>query len=156
MTYTADYTVSGSTLTISASRPAPSASDVLIFFSNLTAGSPNTSGSSGTSGSAGTSGVAGAYSIVSVTSTPYNATQTSGQPVLLVNTTTAGSNVTINLPTAVSNTAQFVVKKVDSGAFSVIIDGNSTQTIDGSLTATMSVPYQSINMISDNSNWLII
>jgi len=98
----------------------------------------------------------GFYSIVSVTTTTYNAAQTTGNPVLLVNTVTAGGSVTINLPTAVSNKAIFTIKKIDSGASSVVIDGNSTQTIDGSLTATITVPYTSITLVSDNSNWYII
>jgi hypothetical protein len=98
----------------------------------------------------------GVYNVVNVTSSTYNAAQTSGFPVLLVNTTTAASNVTVNLPTAVDNTAEFIIKKIDSSTYSVIVDASSTQTIDGSLTATLKIGYSSISLVSNNSNWFII
>jgi hypothetical protein len=100
-------------------------------------------------------GGGGGYTVVSVSSTPYNAAQTSGDIILLVDAATAGAT-TINLPTAVSNTAKFTIKKIDGGTNSVIIDGNSTETIDGGATASLLIPSASITLISNNSNWFII
>ena len=97
----------------------------------------------------------GGYTVVSVSSTPYTATQTSGDIVLLVDATTAGAT-TINLPTAVGNTAKFTIKKIDTGTNTVTIDGNSSETIDGSLTAVLKVPYVSVTLISNSSNWFVI
>jgi hypothetical protein len=62
----------------------------------------------------------------------------------------------MNLPTAVGNTAKITVKKTDSSANTVVVDANSTQTIDGSLTKTIEFQYTSITLISDNANWFII
>lgn len=103
-------------------------------------------------GGGGSSG----YTVVSITSTTYNAAQTTGSIVLLVDAATAGGNVTVNLPTAVGNTAQFTVKKIDSGSNTVIIDGNSTETIDGETTATIYMQYASLDLVNDNANWSVI
>lgn len=102
------------------------------------------------------SGTSSGYTVVSVTSATYNATQTSGEIVLLVDTATAGGNVTINLPTAVGNTAKFIIKKIDSGSNTITIDGDTTETIDGSTTATILYQYTRTTIISDNLNWYII
>ena len=100
-------------------------------------------------------GGGGGYTVVSVSSTPYNAAQTSGDIILLVDAATAGAT-TINLPTAVSNTAKFTVKKIDGGTNTVTVDANSTETIDGGATASILIPSASITLISNNSNWFII
>ena len=103
-----------------------------------------------TSGTVGGSG--SGYTVASVSTTPYTDTATSGTKVLLV---TASSAITINLPTAVGNTATYIIKKI-SGANSVTVDAFSTQTIDGGLTAVLNKVYESITLVSDNSNWQII
>jgi hypothetical protein len=100
-------------------------------------------------------GGGGGYTVVSVSSTPYNAAQTSGDIILLVDAATAGAT-TINLPTAVGNAAKFTIKKTDGGTNSVTVDGNGTETIDGGATATLLIPSASITLISNNSNWFII
>jgi len=92
------------------------------------------------------------YGFTNVTST-YTETATSGYKIILANTTSGGFN--INLPTAVGNTALIVIKKI-SGVSSLTIDGNGTETIDGSLSISISVENTSISLISNNANWLII
>ena len=98
----------------------------------------------------------GGYTIVNVITTTYNATQTSGTIVLLVDAATAAGNVTVNLPTAVGNTAEFIIKKIDSGVNTVTIDGSGAQTIDGTATKVTYTQYVSLSVVSDNSNWFII
>lgn len=72
------------------------------------------------------------------------------------NDATAASQ-TNNLPTAVGNPGQrFNFKKIDSTGNTVTIDGNGTETIDGSLTQVISVQYDSITIVSDNANWFIV
>jgi hypothetical protein len=122
---------------------------------------PSADGSNGqaltTNGSAtlswATVSSASGYSVSSV-STTTNVSATSGEIVYLVNATSG--SVTMNLPTAVGNTAKITVKKTDSSANTVVVDANSTQTIDGSLTKTIEFQYTSITLISDNANWFII
>ena len=90
------------------------------------------------------------YSPTSTTSV----TETSGEVVVLADATSG--NLTVNLPTAVANTAKISIKKIDSSANTVIIDGSTTETIDGSLTKTIEFQYTSVSLISNGSNWFII
>jgi hypothetical protein len=55
----------------------------------------------------------------------------------------------------VGNTAIIIIKKV-AGSGALTIDGNATQTIDGGTTATINKVYESITLISDNTNWQIV
>lgn len=61
---------------------------------------------------------------------------------------------TLTLPTAVSNTNRYIVK--NTGADTVTIATTSSQTIDGSSTASLPVANTSLELISDGSNWRII
>jgi hypothetical protein len=119
---------------------------------------PSADGTSGqflrTNGSGTLSwGAAGSATIYSPTTTT-TITELSGEVVVLADATSG--SLTVNLPTAVSNTAKITVKKIDSSANTVVIDGNSTQTIDGSLTKTIEFQYTSVTLISNGSNWFII
>ena len=61
---------------------------------------------------------------------------------------------TITLPTAVGITGQeFVIKNSGSGV--VTVDGNSTETIDGATTVDLN-QYDSITVVSDGANWIVI
>ena len=92
------------------------------------------------------------YTISTKTSN-YTETATSGEIILLGDTT--GGTFTITLPTAVSNTAKITIKK-KAGTAALTIDGNASETIDGGLTATLNKIYESITLVSDNANWQII
>jgi hypothetical protein len=89
-----------------------------------------------------------------VSSTPYNAAFVTGYPVLLVNATSA--SVTVNLPTAVGNSAAYSIKKTDSSVNTVTIDGSGSETIDGGDTAVLRRQYESITIVSDDTRWYII
>lgn len=91
--------------------------------------------------------------IVNVIATPYNPAYTTGDIILLVDCTTAGGPVTINLPTAVGNTAKYTIKKVDVGTDSVTTDANLAETIDGDLTAIILFKNTAFSIASDNTNW---
>ena len=75
--------------------------------------------------------------------------------VMLVDDDTAGSTVTITLPAASRTGRVYYIKKLGTTA-NVIIDGNSSETIDGATTSTLTTQYESITVISDGSNWHII
>lgn len=96
----------------------------------------------------------GVDTVISQTSATLSPTQTFGTIVILCNCTS--NSITINLPTAVGNTAIYILKKTDSSANTVTVDPNSTQTIDGGSTAVLQVQYESITVVSDNSNWMVI
>lgn len=61
---------------------------------------------------------------------------------------------TLTLPTAVGNTNRYTIKNV--GVNTVTIDTTAAQTIDDSATASLPVANTSIDIISNNSNWVII
>lgn len=62
--------------------------------------------------------------------------------------------VTINLPAAASMTGrELIIKKTDSSMNAVTIDPNSTETIDGSMTRTVSVQNELLRITSDGTNW---
>ena len=94
----------------------------------------------------------GGYTVTNQTTT-YNATATSG--TLIIKCDTTGGAFTVNLPTAVGNTATIIIKKT-AGTGAVTVDGSTTETIDGGLTATINKTYESITLISDNTNWQIV
>jgi hypothetical protein len=73
--------------------------------------------------------------------------------MVLVNLVGASNDVTITLPAASSN-AQVVVKIAGLAmGKEVIVDGNSSETIDGLVTRSMNTDYESMHLISDGSNW---
>jgi hypothetical protein len=101
---------------------------------------------------AATGGGGSAYVVTGV-STTYTETATSGTKIIKGNT--SGGAFTITLPTAVGNTATIIIKKT-AGTPSLTVDGAGTETIDGGLTAVINRVYESITLVSDNTNWLII
>lgn len=93
----------------------------------------------------------GSYSYtVTSRSTSYSETATSGDQYVLA----TGAAVTVTLPTAVGNTARFTFKLMVAGTMT--LDGAGSETIDGALTASTSVQYTAITIISDNANWVIV
>ena len=61
---------------------------------------------------------------------------------------------TLTMPTAVGNTNRYTVKNVGAGI--VTVNFNGAQKGDGSSTLSLPVQYQSLDLVSDNSNWNII
>lgn len=94
------------------------------------------------------------YTVVSQSGATYNAAQTSGEIVILCDCT--ANNITINLPTAVGNTAKFHIEKIDSSANSVTIDPNGSETVNGSSTAAIAIENMNLTIVSDGTNWRII
>lgn len=72
---------------------------------------------------------------------------------ILANATSAGFTITL-LPAATAGSG-FVqtFKKTDATNNTVIIDGNGSETIDGTLTLTLSAQYDTVTLICDGSNW---
>lgn len=60
---------------------------------------------------------------------------------------------TITLPTAVSNTNRYTIKNDHSA--NITVNTTSSQTIDGTTTILIA-PEDSVDIISDGSNWRII
>ena len=75
---------------------------------------------------------------------------------ILVNNSAA--DATITLPSASSASERiYNIKKIHSGeTYKVIIDGNSSETIDGATTYNLYIQYESVKIQSDGSNWHIL
>jgi hypothetical protein len=95
---------------------------------------------------AGSSGITRTITAISSPTTASAASLT--DYVYLVSGTT-----TLTLPTAVGNSNLYTIKNVSG---TTTIATTSSQTIDGSTTATLGVQYTSLSVVSDGSNWNII
>lgn len=91
--------------------------------------------------------------VVSVSGT-YNATQTSGEYLLMCDA--SGGNVTVNLPTASGNTAKFEIHKLDSSSNTVTVDPASTELIKGDSTLVISYQFSTATIVSSGSAWVIV
>lgn len=124
---------------------------------NLTITTTGTSGAStlvsGTlnipqySGGGGGSGITRSVNSVT-TATTAGATASTDYVYFVTNATT------LTLPTAVSNTNRYSIKNTNTGTSVVTIATTSSQTIDGVTTQTLAA-NQSIDLISNNTNWNI-
>lgn len=86
-------------------------------------------------------------------STSYTITSTDG--VILGNA--SGGAITFTLPNATGIDGRlYTVKKTDSSANAVILDGHSSQTIDGSTTYNLTIENDSITVIALGGSWYII
>jgi hypothetical protein len=93
--------------------------------------------------------------VYAVSSTNYTVTDTDGY--YTINVTTGASDRTITLPTAADNTDRvLIIRKADSGAGKVIIDGEGSETIDGNTTVNVPEQYEAITIQCDGSGWMII
>ena len=69
----------------------------------------------------------------------------------------SGGAFTVILPAASGLTDKiFTIKKTDSSALAVTIDGNASETIDGLTTVTLDSQYSFAIIVCDGSNWTII
>ena len=68
---------------------------------------------------------------------------------------TSSGPINVYLPTALGQGAKEIMVKLKAGANSGVLQGSGSQTIDGNSVFSVYNTYESINLISDNSNWLI-
>lgn len=100
-----------------------------------------------------------AYTVTSITSsyTIANENPININEVILANA--SGGAITVTLPDATNtsfNTNIYAIKKTDTSSNIVTINTTSSQTIDGGLTALLLVPFVSVNLVSNGSDWLVI
>jgi len=84
----------------------------------------------------------------------------SGSPKDVYLVTTGASTITATLPavaTADATAGRVVtILKIDGGAGSVTIDGDGSETINGSATVSLSSQYDYRTLVSDGSEWIVI
>lgn len=69
---------------------------------------------------------------------------------------TSTGNIILTMPTAVNNGGKRIIIKRKNGSNSLTVSTSSGQTIDGSSSITIPYNYQSVTLVSDNTNWYII
>lgn len=61
---------------------------------------------------------------------------------------------TVTLPTAADNTNRVItIKKVDSGTGFTVIDGEGSETIDGSTYISLASQYEFVTLVCDGTGW---
>lgn len=100
----------------------------------------------------GSSGLTPALSVVTKT-TAY--TVTDADDVILVDA--SGGAVTITLhAVATAKKKKYDIKKIDSSANAVTIEGNLAETIDGALNVSTTTQYASYTVVPDGTAWYIV
>jgi len=88
-----------------------------------------------------------------VTTTPI--ALSSSYDVVLVDTTVG--HITLNLPPAATYIDRsFTVKKISADAFTVILDADGADTIDGAGTLTLTAIYDAVRVVSNGTNWYVV
>ena len=73
------------------------------------------------------------------------------------NVVLCNSELTVTLPSAASNTGRiYYIKNNNSAGHNITIEGVSSETIEGSTTYLLEEYNQTITIISDGTNWLVI
>ncbi len=83
-------------------------------------------------------------------------TLTLAWPVTTVRATTSGGSVTLTLPPAQTVIGYRVTVKKMTAASTLTLDGNDSETIDGSATLAWTTQYQTYTLESTGTEWIIV
>lgn len=86
----------------------------------------------------------------------YTVVEADRDKLIKVDATSGAVTISLLAAATAGDGFQLAIKKVDSSANAVTIDGNGSETIDGSLTLSLSIQYQVAILTCDGSNWHII
>ncbi len=90
-----------------------------------------------------------------ITTVTSATTLSASHSTVLVDATSAA--VTINLPAAAGCTGRiYNIKKIDSSPNTVTLDGNASETIDGTTTKIISAQWSSYQIQSNGTAWFIL
>ena len=74
---------------------------------------------------------------------------------LLCNNTSGG--ITVTLPAVASSEGRvYHIKKISGAGNDVVLDGASSETIDGAATYTLDIQYESVTLVCNGSAWYIV
>lgn len=107
-----------------------------------------------TDGAGVTSWVSRSVYSKSAKTTTYSATGNDD----VISVDASGGSWTLSLPAAASNTGKIltIVRTDQTLANAVTIDGNASETINGSTTRKLATQYESYTIQCDGSNWIIL
>lgn len=86
----------------------------------------------------------------------YSVAETDRDKLILVDATSGSVTISLLAAATAGDGFQVAIKKTDSSANTVSIDANSTETIDGSLTLTLSTQNDVAILTSNGTNWYVI
>ena len=66
------------------------------------------------------------------------------------------SLITVTLPAAATRVQEFTIKKIDASGNAVDVDGDGSETIDGSTFKRLGSQYDSIRIASNGASWWIL
>lgn len=94
-------------------------------------------------------------SLPSAKTSAYTVKQADEGKMIPVDATSAG--VTITLPTVAlaGNGFRVGIKKIDSSAFVVTVDGDAAETVDGATGITLTVQYEAVWLICTGTVWYV-
>ena len=97
-------------------------------------------------------------SVANLTVASISSATTASGTVDLYLCDTSGGAFTLTLPTASGITGKvYQIKYTDSGfANALTIDGDGSETIDGSTTTTLNTQGETLKIVSDGTNWQIL
>jgi len=93
------------------------------------------------------------YANLAVVTKTADYTADSEDTVILADATSG--DITITLPSA-STGLHYYIKKIDSSSNKVIVDGDGSETIDGSTTQDIISQYDTLEIVSDGTGWYIM
>jgi len=100
-------------------------------------------------------GAGGGSSVLGIVAKAADYTATVSDYTILV--TCSIADIIITLPAAANNTGRvYNIKKMDATAWTVIVDGNAGELIDGAATATLTVQYEAITIQCDGTGWWVL
>ena len=138
------YTAKGSILAATAaSTPA-----------NLSVGADNLFLKADSSQSTGLIWASPSSAGLAITSKTANYTATTADDVILCDGTSAAFTITLYAASGNSG-KKLVIKKTDTSVNAITIDGNASETIDGSTTTTLNTQNEVLVIICDGTNWQI-
>jgi hypothetical protein len=74
----------------------------------------------------------------------------------LIEATGGSAGITLTLPSAINFSGEIMVVKMDDTLGEISIAAVSGQTVSGLSTYILNNQWQSISLVSDNSNWIVV
>ena len=90
-----------------------------------------------------------------VTSVTADYTVSANDSFIKVDATAAPVTITLMLASS-GKEKRLTIKKIDSSANAVTVDGNGSETIDGVSTVSVPSQYNSVSIMSDGTEWWVV
>jgi hypothetical protein len=95
------------------------------------------------------------FTLPAAKTSAYTVTAADDGRLIRGDATSAGFTITLLAAATAGSAFRVGIKKIDSSANAVTVDGNSTETIDGAANHVLGSQYETVWLICDGSNWHI-